>query len=300
MNLDALQGTLDFSELRLQAAKSDFRQTAPTRISIARGVARLESLNANGPNASLTASGSIDLKGEQRLQLDAVADMRLAALAGVVGPLESDGQIQLEAHVGGTLIEPRITGFVTLQQAALALPDPQLQATEVNLKATLAGDEIKIGEFSGLLNGGSFTGGGDLKITRGNVAASSLHISARDVFLEYPAGVKTTSSLGLKLVLRDNRPTLEGHIEIQDGYWDAPFEIFGSSQNLNQTECGYSGERYQLPDAGRGDRYEEARRDGQQPRQTRCRGEPSFGWYSYSASCFRKRRTRTGRKNLFR
>ena len=90
LNLDALQGTLDFSELRLQTAKSDFRQTTPTRISIARGVARLESLNANGPNASLAASGSIDLKGEQRLQLDAAADMRLAALAGLVAPLESD------------------------------------------------------------------------------------------------------------------------------------------------------------------------------------------------------------------
>ena len=67
---------------------------------------------------------------------------------------------------------------------------------------------------------------------------SSLQVSARDVFLEYPAGMKTTSSLGLKLVLRDNRPTLEGQIEIQDGYWDAAFEIFGSSQKLNQTSVG--------------------------------------------------------------
>ena len=62
------------------------------RASALRGVARLESLNANGPNASLAASGSIDLKGEQPLQLDAAADMRLAALAGLVAPLESDGR----------------------------------------------------------------------------------------------------------------------------------------------------------------------------------------------------------------
>ena len=235
LNLDALQGTLEFSELRLQTAKSDLRQTTPARISIARGVARLEGLNANGPNASLAISGSIDLKGEQQLKLDAAADMQLA---GLIAPLESAGRIQLEAHAGGTLIEPRITGFVTLQQAALSLADPQLQATEVNLKATFAGDEIQIGTFSGMLNGGSFTGGGDLKIRRGNVVNSSLQISARDVLLEYPAGVKTTSSLGLKFVLRDNRPTLEGHIEIQDGYWDAPFELFGSSQNLDQTDVG--------------------------------------------------------------
>ena len=195
LNLDALQGTLDFSEFRLQTAKSDFRQTTPTRISIARGVASLESLKANGPNASLTASGSIDLKGDQPIQFDAAADVRLAALTGLVEHFESDGRIQLEAHVGGTLIEPRVTGFVTLQEAALSLQDPPLQATGLNLKATAAGDEIKIGEFSGMLNGGSFTGGGDLKITRGNIVGSSLQLSTKDVFLEYPAGVKTTSSL---------------------------------------------------------------------------------------------------------
>ena len=38
--------------------------------------------------------------------------------------------------------------------------------------------------------------------------------------------------------MRDKRPTLEGQIEIQDGYWDAPFEMFGSSQKLNQTSVG--------------------------------------------------------------
>ena len=88
LNLDALQGTLEFSELRLQTAKSDLRQTTPTRISIARGQARLEGLNANSPNATLAASGSIDLKGEQRVQLDAAADMQLAALAVCCAPRE--------------------------------------------------------------------------------------------------------------------------------------------------------------------------------------------------------------------
>lgn len=234
-NLDALEGALDFSELRLQSAKSDFRQATPTRISIAGGVARLEGLSASGPNTSLSASGSIDLKGEKRLQLDATADMALAALAELAAPVESAGRMQLEAHVGGTLSEPRVTGFVTLQEGSLSLSDPSLQATDLNLKATLVGDEIKIDKLSGMLNGGSFTAGGDLKLTRGNVVSSSLQLSAKDVFLEYPAGVKTTSSVGLKLILRDNRPTLEGQIEIHDGYWDAPFETFGSGQKLNQT-----------------------------------------------------------------
>ena len=217
LNLDALQGTLEFSEFRLQTGDGDLQQTTPTRINITRGKARLESLNAKGSEASLAASGSIDLTGEQRLQLDAAADVKLAVLAGLLGPVESAGRMQLDAHVEGTLIEPRITGLVTLEQAALSLTEPLLQATQVNLKATIAGDAIKIGEFSGTLNGGSFTGGGDLKLTRGNVVDSSLQASAKDVFLEYPAGLKTTSSLGLKLVMRNSRPTLEGNIKLRTG-----------------------------------------------------------------------------------
>ena len=238
LNLDALLATIDFSELRLQTAKSDLRQTTPTRISIAGGIARLESLTAKGPDASLSVSGSIGLKGEQRLEVDATADMRLAALGGLIAPLETAGRLQLEAHGAGTLIEPRITGSVILQQTSISLQDPLLQATEVNLKATLAGEEIRIGEFSGMLNGGSFTGGGDLKFKRGDLVGSSLQVSAKDVYLEYPAGLKTTSSLALKLALRNNRPALEGQVEIQDGYWDAPLELFGSSQNLEETNMG--------------------------------------------------------------
>ena len=93
--------------------------------------------------------------------------MRLGAFAGLTGPVQADGRLQLEAHVGGTLIEPRVTGSATLEDVALSLPDPSLQATDVNLKATSAGDEVQVGEFSGLLNGGSFTGGGDLKSAAG-------------------------------------------------------------------------------------------------------------------------------------
>ncbi len=238
LNLDAVQGSLEFSELRLQSADTDFRQTTPTRITIAAGVARLESLSAKGPNGSLAASGAIDLKGKQPIQLDATADLTLGGLAALVDPLETDGHLRMEAHVRGTLAEPRTTGFLTLKDAAVGWPDPQLQGTEVNLKATFVDDEIRISELSGKLNGGSLTGGGDLKITRGQVVSSTLQVRAADVFLEYPAGVKTTSVLDLKLALRDNRPLVQGSVEIQDGFWDAPFETFGSRQALSQTGPG--------------------------------------------------------------
>ena len=82
--------------------------------------------------------------------------------------------------------------------------------------------------MSGTLNGGPFTGAGALNVTGGKLAAADLALSAKNIFLEYPAGVKTTSSLDLKLRSWDGLPVLEGQVEIQEGYYDATLESFGS------------------------------------------------------------------------
>src|SRR5204863_5888559 len=146
-----------------------------------------------------------------------------------------------EAHVEGTLSKPRTTGFVALDQATFASPEPRLEATGVRLNATLAEDRIKIGELSGSLNGGTFKGGGDLTLQGRNIVESSLTISSKDTFLEYPAGVKTTSSLELKLLARENRLILEGQIGIQEGYYDSALQLFGSGQGMKQARVATAG-----------------------------------------------------------
>ncbi len=67
-----------------------------------------------------------------------------------------------------------------------------------------------------------------MKLTDGKLAAGDLSLSGKNIFLEYPAGVKTTSSLELKLRSREGRAVLEGQIEIQEGYYEATLESFGS------------------------------------------------------------------------
>jgi outer membrane protein assembly complex protein YaeT len=233
LNIDALQATIDFSELGMKGKAREFRQTAPARVTIAGGVARLSNLELKGADSSLKASGSIGLKGEFPIALDVAGDTDLAVLAPLIAPIEASGPVRLEAHVGGSVSEPKSTGFVTLEQATFGLPEPPLQATGVKLKATLAGDQIKVDELEGTLNGGSFTGGGEFKVSHGNIVDANLSLSGKDTFLEYPAGVKTTSSLDLKLVSREDRIVLGGKIEIQEGYYDASLEIFGSSERTN-------------------------------------------------------------------
>jgi outer membrane protein assembly complex protein YaeT len=229
LSLDALQGTIDFTELGLKG-RANVRQTSPARITVAGGVARLSKLELKGTQSSLKATGSIGLTGEYPVELELEGDTDLAIFSPLLAPLETSGPVRLEAHVGGTLSEPRSTGFVALEQASFALPDPPLQAAGVKLRATLAGNQVKVDELQGTLNGGAFTGGGEFRIAHANIVDVNLSLSGKDTFLEYPAGVKTTSSLDLKLVSRENRLVLQGNIEIEEGYYDTSLEIFGSDE----------------------------------------------------------------------
>ena len=111
LNVEALQATVDFSELLVKAGNRDLRQVEPAHVTIAGGVARLENLDAKGAGSSLKASGSVVLRGEYPLEFDLAGQTDLALFAPLAAPLEAAGGMRLEAHVSGTLNDPRTTGF---------------------------------------------------------------------------------------------------------------------------------------------------------------------------------------------
>ncbi len=235
LSANAVHATIEFSELELKSATAGLRQTEPTRITVADGLARIDKLLAKSANSSLTASGSIGLTGEHKLKLEVAGDANLAFLSPFVAPAEAAGPVQFNMRVSGTVAEPRASGTVALEDATLAFPDPALQATGVKLNAALEENEIAIKDMSGTLNGGPFSGTGTLKFANGKFVDGNLSLTGKNVFLEYPAGVKTTSSLDLKLLARQGRPVLEGQVEIQEGFYDANLESFGSRAGTTQS-----------------------------------------------------------------
>ena len=67
---------------------------------------------------------------------------------------------------------------------------------------------------------------------------ANLTLTAKDTFVEFPAAVKTTSSLDLKLVSRDDGLLLQGQVEVQEGYYEASVDLFSGSPNLGFAPSG--------------------------------------------------------------
>ena len=229
LSLDALRGTIDFDELAIQTDERNLRQTAPTRITLADRVMRVEHLDLKGPNGSVHGSGSLSLRGTFPVQGELAAEADLVALAPLIQPIETTGGVRLDLRVAGTLSDPSTTGFVELNEARVAVPSPLLQADRVKLRADFDGDRVTLKDFSGTLNGGLFTGGGDLKLGGGGIRDANVFLKGKDVFAEIPAGLKTNNSIDVKLVSQKDRLVLEGRIEVQEGFFESPLNALSRS-----------------------------------------------------------------------
>jgi outer membrane protein assembly complex protein YaeT len=228
-DLAGLKAGINFDELALISGDRDLRQTAPTRIAIARSVATLDQLELKGTNGSLRASGSVGLAGALPLQLDVAAQGDLAILSPLISPIETAGSIRTDLRIRGTLSDPRATGSMELDQARVAVPSPLIQAAGVKLRADFEGDKVTLADFSGTLNGGSFTGGGDLKLGGGGIRDANVFLKGKDVFAEIPAGLKTNSSLDVTLVSDRDRLVVKGRIEVQEGFFESPLDTLSHS-----------------------------------------------------------------------
>src|SRR5215469_10399492 len=100
---------------------------------------------------------------------------------------------------------------------------------ETPISAELDKDRITLKQFTGSLNGGTFEGGGDFRIGREGIHDANLFLKGKDAFADYPATVKTTSSLDVRLVSRQDRLVLEGRIEVQEGFHESTLDLFSSS-----------------------------------------------------------------------
>ena len=229
LSLAALRANVEVSELAAVAPSGPVTQTAPVRIAIAEGSARLEQLDLRGSASTLKASGSIGLTGQFPLQFEAAGETDLAILAALTPAFDAAGTAQLNVRLGGTLSAPETSGFVQLDHASLAIPNPRVMVANVKLRADLEGDHVTLKELSGTLNGGPFKGGGDFKAGITGIRDANLFLTAKDAFLEFPTAVKTTSSVDLKLLSRNNELVLQGQVDVQEGYYESSIDLFSKS-----------------------------------------------------------------------
>jgi translocation and assembly module TamB len=222
----ALDGTL-----RVQRAAGDLAILQPTALELGLNSAALEvKFAADRVDATLKADaklGAISAQArtngiERASTLDAQAEVRLADLRVLAGPLPPvlriGGRATLHASARGTLGEPELAARIAGDALTVHVPPYGLYLDDGVLRASLAGNTVRIEELS--LRGGEGRLGASGTVPLTGQGDAALQWQAEKLQLLRRPDMRLVVSGEGSAAVREKRLAIEGKLRVDSGYFE--------------------------------------------------------------------------------
>ena len=198
--------------LAISAGQFPIAQQAPTRLRLEKGRILIEQFEWTLPSGGVAASGTIALDPATQ------GDMRVSGalplgLADVVLPGRGAGRAAFDIRIAGPINSLHYEGAIELTDASLILPDGRVSLAGWTGRLEVSGETIAAKAFHGQVNGGDVSLDGTVT-RRGTPQAAPLTISARNVFLEIPRGLRSELNADLTWRNQNGRAALSGSATI--------------------------------------------------------------------------------------
>ncbi|HEX7623396.1 MAG TPA: translocation/assembly module TamB, partial [Anaeromyxobacteraceae bacterium] len=157
-------------ELRLDDVRGgygDFQvaSTGPVLVSLENRRVLLRGLALRGVNTELELAGAREVDGVLGLEARGSVDLRL--LGGLLpGVTEPRGQLQLAAHVGGTLADPLLVGTGQLREAGFQVKDLPIVFSGLGGELAFSQHRMLFDGLTASVNGGRAEIGGEVELRR--------------------------------------------------------------------------------------------------------------------------------------
>ncbi|MBL8229868.1 MAG: translocation/assembly module TamB domain-containing protein [Bryobacterales bacterium] len=225
LELNAVKARIQATALQFQAERYRLEQQGDSVVSIANGIARVEHAQWKGPETQISLFGTAELRRGGALNVRADADMDIAVLSPFAANTRMQGLSRWRLVGFGTLEQPKLAGFVEMNDGRVSLASPNIAAEHVAIRGEFTGDRFEIRTLRGDVNGGRVQGGGHLRYAASKLSEVRLNLNASNVYLNYPTGLKTVSGGELMLRDRGNDLLLSGKLEIVEGSYTDPVTL---------------------------------------------------------------------------
>jgi outer membrane protein assembly factor BamA len=206
--INAVRGVIASDTFTMQTRTGTFTQDGPWRVTIGNGRAIVETLALKGPGSRISASGHVDLNSGAALDVVVTGTASMSLLDGLVAP-RVDGFADVELRVGGSIDRPSLDGSLTLRDVSALSPSAKLVLAGLGGRISFRPGSIESVDLQGQLNGGSVAIAGAVAFDSPG-DARTVRVTARDVFVEYPLGLRNRISADLVLSGGLDTPTLRG------------------------------------------------------------------------------------------
>jgi len=203
----------NLSRIVLNYQSVQLENAAPVSLTYRRSEVQIDRASLRGPGSDFTVSGAVSFAGRQPLDLRLAGALNLRLLDGFLPDLQSAGQAQVDATIGGTLSAPRVNGKLHVADASASYGDFPSGLSHVtgdfNFDATRLVFDNVVAESGGgplALSGVVTYGEGPLRY--------DLSAHSPEVRIRYPVGMSWLAGGTLRLAGDANGGTLSGNITV--------------------------------------------------------------------------------------
>ncbi len=209
-------------DLRISGNLSDFsadvenfkmRSRGPIRFSVSSQVVSIQQLRLIGEGTDLSASGTVQLNGERKVDLRAQGSANLKLIETFNPAFSSSGMVTVDVTVAGTVARPLTQGRVQIASGFVGYSDLPSALSDINGSLIFSRDRLQIESLTAHTGGGLVTLGG--YATSYNGAFNfDITVQGQDVRLRYPQGISSTATANLHFAGTTAASTLSGDITV--------------------------------------------------------------------------------------
>ena len=207
---EQLEGQLEVPTLSLSYQSVQIASASPIRIDYRGRTITLQRTELKGTGTDLDLEAVVSMGGEGALRASATGNVDLRIIQTLNSQLGSSGQLKLDLHAQGALRHPDLQGQVRVIDAAFQASGAPLGADKVNAELDVQGGRVEIKSFSAVTGGGKVTVRGYTAFQPG--VQFDVSLSADDVRLRYPEGVRAVLKSDLNMAGTPEAATLKGEV----------------------------------------------------------------------------------------
>ncbi len=178
-DLRALAARVSFPELRLSLGDYEIRQAGTSWLELEDGLVKIGQMELTGPETRLRVTGSAGIQRPMPagLLLEGNADASILRLFAGSLPISGNTAIRLAAR--GSLIEPRLDGFLDMTNGQIALAEPRVNVEGLRTRLELSDNRLTLARLTGALNGGAITGKGAATLSAAGVDSVRIELESK-------------------------------------------------------------------------------------------------------------------------
>jgi translocation and assembly module TamB len=205
--------TGNLSDFYAEVEKIKIRNGGPLRFAVDQQTLRIDSLHLVGDDTDLSVTGTMQLSGEEQLNLRGQGQVGVRLVQTYDPDLSGSGLIAGLVTLTGSLDSPIVRGSLQVENAAIADINLPSALSELNGTLTFSQNQLTIEKLTGKTGGGTVSFSGNAQLN-GRQINFDLKANADSVRLRYPPGVSSTATASLRWSGSSSGSLLSGDITV--------------------------------------------------------------------------------------